>query len=87
MDKWTSFPAPLKRKTLLTAIVGIGILIVGSAFTVFAKDSMMLLLSLAICGFSLYKAFAFYRIASKKEYEVIEGTCTESVPKLIGKLR
>ena len=87
MDKWTNFPVPIKRKTLLTAIVGIGILIVGSAFTVFAKDTMMLILTLAICGFSLYKAFAFYRIASKKEYEVVEGTCTESVPKLIGKFR
>lgn len=87
MDKWTSFPAPLKRKMLLTALVGIGCLLVGVAFTIFAKDTMMLILSIAICVVSFYKAFVFYRIASKKDYEVVEGKCTESVPKLLGKFR
>ena len=54
MDKWTSFPAPLKRKMLLTALVGIGCLLVGEAFTIFAKDKMMLLLSAAVCVFSFF---------------------------------
>lgn len=86
-DKWTSFPAPLKRKMLLTALVGMGCLLVGVAFTIFAKDMMMLFLSIAVCGFSLYKAFTMFRVASKKDYEIVEGTCSAIVPKLITKLK
>ena len=86
-DKWTSFPAPLKRKMLLTAIVGIGCLLVGVAFTIFAKDMMMLFLSIAVCGFSLYKTFTMFRVASKKDYEIVEGTCSAIVPKLITKFK
>lgn len=87
MDKWTNFPAPLKRKMFLTALVGIGCLLVGVAFTIFAKDTMMLLLSAAVCAFSLFKAFSMYRVASKKEYEVVEGICLAIVPKLITKFK
>lgn len=86
-DKWTNFPAPLKRKMLLTSIIGIGCLLVGIAFTIFAKDTMMLLLSVAVCGFSLFKTFSMYRVASKKDYEVVEGTCSAIVPKLFPKFR
>lgn len=86
-DKWTSFPAPLKRKMLLTALVGIGCLLVGVAFTIFAKDTMMLILSAAVCGFSLFRTFTMYRVASKKDYDVVEGTCTAIVPKLLPKFR
>ena len=87
MDKWTSFPSPLKRKMILTALVGIGCLLVGIAFTVIAKDTMMLLLSIAVCAFSFYKAFAMFRIASKKDYEIVKGTCTAIIPKLLNKFR
>ena len=87
MDKWASFPSLLKRKILLTFLVGVGFLLVGIAFTVFAKDTMMLLLSIAVCGFSFYKAFAMFRTATKKDYEVVEGTCTAIVPKLLNKFR
>lgn len=87
MDKWTDIPAPLKRKMISMSIVGIGCLLVGIAFAIFAKDTMMLLLSIAVCTFSFYKAFALYRIASKKDYEVVEGTCSAIVPKLITKFR
>ena len=86
-DKWTSFPTPLKRKMLLTALVGMGYLLVGVAFTIFAKDMMMLFLSIAVCGFSLYKAFTMFRVASKKDYEIVEGTCSAIVPKLITKFK
>ena len=87
MDKWTSFPSPLKRKMILTTLVGIGCLLVGIAFAIIAKDTMMLLLSIAVCAFSFYKAFAMFRIASKKDYEIVEGTCTAIVPKLLNKFR
>lgn len=87
MDKWTSIPAPLKRKTVLTALLGMACLLVGIAFIIFAKDAMMLFLSIAVCVFSLYKAFSMYRIGAKKEYEVVEGICSSIVPKLMPKYR
>ena len=65
-DKWTSFPTPLKRKMLLTALVGIGCLLVGVAFTIFAKDTMMLFLSIAVCAFCFFRAFTMFRVASKR---------------------
>lgn len=86
-DKWTSFPAPLKRKMLLTTLVGISCLLVGVSLSIFAKDTMMLLLSIAVCAFSFYKAFMMFRTAAKKDYEVVEGTCTAIVPKLLNKFR
>ena len=86
-DKWTSFPAPLKRKMILTALVGIGCFLVGVAFTIFAKDIMMLFLSIAVCTFSFYKSFTMFRVASKKDYEIVEGTCSVIVPKLITKFK
>lgn len=48
---------------------------------------MMLFLSIAVCGFSFYKAFSMYRTGAKKDYEVVEGTCTAIVPKLMPKYR
>lgn len=87
MDKWNCFPAPLKRKMFLTALVGIGCLLVGVAFTIFSKDTIMLILSGSVCAFSLFKAFTMYRVASKKDYEVVEGTCSAVVPKLFPKFR
>ncbi len=87
MGKLKNAPAPLKHKILLTALVGIGCLLVGIAMYIFAKDNIMLFLSIGICGFSLYKAFKMYRIVSREEYEVVEGTCTAVIPKLLNKYR
>ena len=47
----------------------------------------MLLLSIAVCAFSFYKAVTMFRTAAKKDYEVVEGTCIAIVPKLLNKFR
>ncbi len=75
MGKWKNAPPLLKRKILLTVLVGIGCLLVGIAMCVFSKDTMMLFLSLAVCGFSFFKAYTMYHVVAKNEYEVVEGTC------------
>ncbi len=87
MGKWKNAPALLKRKILLTALVGIGCLLVGIAMCVFSKDTMMLFLSLAVCGFSFFKAYTMYRVVAKNEYEIVEGTCIGITPKLLQKFR
>jgi len=35
----------------------------------------------------IFKAFTMYRVASKKDYEIVEGTCSAIVPKLFPKFR
>lgn len=87
MNKWTEFPAPLKKKTVLTGLIGIGCLLVGIAFYIFGKDLIMLLLSIGIFLFSIYKAITLYLIASKGAYEKVEGVCTSIAPKLFGRYR
>ena len=87
MEKWKAAPAPLKKKILLMALVGVGCLLVGIVLCVFSKDTMMLFLSLGVFGFSVYKAFSIYRLIAKNEYEVVEGTCVGIVPKMLGRYR
>ena len=78
---------PLKRRLLLTAIVGTVCLLIGIVMCLFLKDRMMLFLSLAVCVLCLYKAFDYYRIMSDGKYEVVEGTCIAVIPKPLRKYR
>ena len=87
MENWRKAPAPLKRKLILTVLVGILCLLIGIAMSVYSKDNMMLVLSLAVFGISAYKAYTFYRIASKEEYEVVEGICISVIPKPMQRFR
>lgn len=80
-------PLPLRRKLLLTGILGILCLLIGLAMFLYARDRISLLLSALVCGLSLYKAWSIYRIVKKKEYEVVEGTCIGIVPKPFRKYR
>ena len=87
MKGWTEFPAPLKKKTVLTVLIGIACLFIGIAFYIFGKDLIMLLLSIGVFLFSAYKSITLYRIVSKGAYEVVEGVCVSIVPKFFGRYR
>ncbi|MCI8472556.1 MAG: hypothetical protein HFE65_05575 [Clostridiales bacterium] len=87
MDRLKDTPAPIKRKLLLTAVLGFSCLLIGSAMFVFAKDRIMLLLSAAVCILCIAKAYSVFRLAIKKEYETVEGTCVGITPKPLRKYR
>lgn len=87
MENWRKAPAPLKRKLILTVSVGILCLLIGIAMSVYSKDNMMLVLSLAVFGISAYKAYTVYRVASKQEYETVEGICISVIPKPMQRFR
>lgn len=87
MVEWKDIPAPLKRKLLFTILVGLLCLIIGITIFIISNDKMMLLLSLVVCGISIFKAFSIYQIILKKQYEVVEGTCIGIVPKPLRKYR
>ena len=77
MDKILNAPAPLRRRLILTVLLGFACLLVGLAMFLFAKDRIMLLLSAAVCILSFCRAYTFYRAISKKEYEVVHEIFNE----------
>ncbi len=87
MGKLKNAPSPLRNKIFLTVLAGMGCLFVGIVMCILAKDMTILFLSLAICAFSIFKAYTMYRVISKKDYEVVEGTCIGITPKLLGRFR
>lgn len=87
MEKILNAPAPLRRRLILTILVGFACLLIGLAIFLFAKDKTTLLLSAAVCILSFCRAWIISRIIIKQTYEVVEGTCVGIVPKPLRKYR
>ena len=87
MNPLKNGPAPIRKKILLTGILGTVCLLIGAGICIFAKDKMMLLLSVAVFVFSAVKVYSLYKMLRDKTYEVVEGTCIAIVPKPLRKFR
>ena len=85
MIKFKNFPGPVKEKFVSLLIVGILFWLGGIVVTVVFNDTVMFVLSVLICMFSLIKATGLYLAVSKGEYETIKGTCVSVSPILIRK--
>ena len=85
MNTLKNCPKVLLNKMLLTALIGVGCLIVGVAYFIFAKDKITLLLSGFIFVFSLFRGIGLYNIISGKKYDAIEGVCVVIKQKPFGK--
>lgn len=85
MIKLKDFPAPIKEKFILLVVVGILFWLAGICVTIIFADTVMFVLSVLICVFSLFKAIGLYLTVSKGEYETIKGTCISVSPILIRK--
>lgn len=81
------FPAPLRRKLLLTTVIGVACFLIGFALFLFLKDQTTLLLSFTVLAMSLGQAISYYRILSTQAYEIVEGTCVAIAPKPLRKYR
>ena len=81
------FPAPLRRKLIVTTAIGVACFLIGFALFLFMRDQTTLLLSLAVLTMSIGKAISYYRILSTQSYEVVEGTCVAIDPKPLRKYR
>lgn len=77
----------LRRKLLLTVLLGLLCLLIGFAIYLFANDRITFYLSIAICIFSLYKVIMLYYTIIKHKYETVDGTCVSIIPKLFRKYR
>jgi len=75
MNEIKNFPKVLFQKFVLTALIGVGCLIIGGAYYIFTKDSIMLLLSVMVFVFSVIRSVTLYHVIAKQKYETVEGTC------------
>jgi len=75
MKEFKNFPRVLLQKVILTALIGIACFIIGGAYYIFTKDSIMLYLSIAVLCFSGIRTVSLYYLISKQKYETVEGTC------------
>lgn len=76
MDKLKSAPLPLKKKLLLTVLVGTAFFFVGLAAIFFSRDTVTVLLSGILAAGSVCKAVALYRLIAAARYIVMDGVCT-----------
>ena len=75
MNEIKNWPKVLLQKVLLTALIGIGCLIVGAAYFIFSRDTITLALSGFVFVFSIIRSVGLYNTVAKQKYEVVEGAC------------
>ncbi len=75
MSTLKNIPGVLLQKVLLTALIGIGCLLVGTAYYICARDRVFLALSGLVLLFSLLRSISLYRTITGQKYDIIEGTC------------
>lgn len=81
------FPLPLRRRFVLTLVIGLCCTIIGFTMFLLAKDQTTLLLSLGVLVMCLGKAILIYRVVSTQSYEIVTGRCTAISPKPFRKYR
>ena len=87
MEIMKNAPTPLRRKIVLTILLGFLCLLTGTAMFLFSKDRIMLLLSAVVCSLCLFRAWSIYKTVCNQEYEIVEGTCVGITPKPLRKYR
>lgn len=75
MDKLRTAPLPLKKKLLLTALVGAAFFFVGLAAIFFSRDTITVLLSGILSIGLAYKAAVLYRLIISDHYTAVDGVC------------
>ena len=75
MDKLRTAPLPLKKKLLLTALVGAAFFFVGLAAIFFSRDTITVLLSGILAIGLAYKAVVLYRLIITAHYTAVDGVC------------
>ena len=80
MKKWNYVPPALLRKILLTLLAGTVFLGAGVIFAYLTRDYDLIILSLAILGFCLFRALYLWRMCCRGSYATITGICDEIEP-------
>lgn len=80
MKQWNYLPPALLRKILLTILIGTAFLGAGIVVAYLTKDYDLILLSILIFVFSLFRAFSLWRMCYKSTYATLSGICDEISP-------
>ena len=80
MKQWNYVPPALLRKILLTLAAGTAFLGAGVVFAYLTRDYDLILLSILIFGFCLFRVFTLWRMCYKGTYETLTGVCDEITP-------
>ena len=75
MDKLRTAPLPLKKKLLLTALVGAAFFFVGLAAIFFSRDTITVLLSGILAIGLAFKTAELYRLIIAGHYSTVDGIC------------
>ena len=75
MKHLSEWPAPLLRKWLLSAAIGLGCLLVGIIMYIALADKVMLMLSILLTLLTAGRCMILYRQISRESYECVEGVC------------
>ena len=75
MDKLRTAPLPLKKKLLLTALVGAAFFFVGLAAIFFSRDTITVLLSGILAIGLAFKTAELYRLIIAGHYTTVDGSC------------
>lgn len=76
MSKWNQFPFVLRRKILLTVLVGIASIVISLVVFAVTADRVLLALGGIILAASLILGKSLWATAARGRYEVVEGVCT-----------
>ena len=82
MQNPSQWPAPLLRKWLLLALIGLGCPAIGLVMLILNGDMMLFVMSMILALFTACRCAILYRRICREEYDVIEGVClsTKWVP-------
>lgn len=75
MASFREWPAVLQRRLVLSALLGVGFLLVGLAVFFSLRDRMLLIISGMLTACMVWRCVSFYRVAAAGVYEVVEGVC------------
>ena len=75
MKHLPEWPAPLLRKWLLSAAIGLGYLLVGIIMYFALDDKVMLILSILLTLLTAGRCTMLYRQIGHDAYEYVEGVC------------
>ena len=82
MQKPSQWPAPLLRKWLLLALIGLGCPAVGLVMLILNGDVVLFAMSIILALFTACRCAILFRQICREEYDLIEGVClsTKWVP-------
>lgn len=76
MEKWNHSPPLLRRRVILTLLLGTACISIAVVMFFLSGDRILLTLSSLIFACCLFRSFMLLRITLRGEYDTITGTCT-----------